>query len=161
MSCVRIASMLSSLIQPFSSCAVANLELGHHSTKAPTSMWPRRLGSRDFLVAFTAAVMYSSLTRDPRIWGSLFALNAGAPPATPATLGTKRAFATVVLVAPEAEDLLDGVRAAIGERGAASAWSGKLVARLIATDGFGLRKSLIPALTALAGGGDLPKTWSF
>ena len=86
---------------------------------------------------------------------------AGAPPATPATLGTKRAFATVVLVAPEAEDLLDGVRAAIGERGAASAWSGKLVARLIATDGFGLRKSLIPALTALAGGGDLPKTWSF
>jgi urease accessory protein len=86
---------------------------------------------------------------------------AGAPPATPATLDTKRAFATVVLVAPEAEDLLDHVRAAIGDRGAASAWSGKLVARLIATDGFDLRKSLIPALTALAGGGGLPKTWSF
>ena len=86
---------------------------------------------------------------------------AGAPPATPATLGTTRAFATVVLVAPEAEDLLDRVRAAIGDRGAASAWSGKLVARLTATDGFDLRKSLIPALTALTGGGGLPKTWSF
>ena len=86
---------------------------------------------------------------------------AGEPPATPATLGTKRAFATLVLVALEAEDLLDTVRAAIGDRGAASAWSGKLVARLVATDGFDLRKSLIPALTALAGGGGLPKTWSF
>jgi urease accessory protein len=86
---------------------------------------------------------------------------AGEPPATPATLGTKRAFATVVLVAPEAEDLLEPVRAAIGDRGAASAWSGKLVARLVATDGFDLRKSLIPALTALAGEGGLPKTWSY
>lgn len=85
----------------------------------------------------------------------------GPPPASPATLGERRAFATVVLVAPEAEALLDPVRAAIGERGAASAWSGKLVARLLATDGFDLRKSLIPALTVLAGGGGLPKTWSF
>ena len=71
------------------------------------------------------------------------------------------AAATVVLVAPEAEDLLDPVRAAIGENGAASAWSGKLVARLAARDGFDLRKSLIPALTVLAGEAGLPKTWSF
>ncbi len=85
----------------------------------------------------------------------------GAPPATAGTLGEARAFATVVLVAPEAEDLLDRVRAAIGAGGAASAWSGKLVARLLARDGFDLRKSLIPALTLLAGGGSLPKTWSF
>lgn len=85
----------------------------------------------------------------------------GAPPATPATLGGSRAFATVVLVDPRAEDLLDDLRAAIGERGAASAWSGKLVARLVARDGFDLRKSLIPALTLLAGGAALPKTWSF
>ncbi|MEI8178629.1 urease accessory protein UreD [Aestuariivirga sp.] len=85
----------------------------------------------------------------------------GVPPATAATLGASRAFATVVLVAPGAEGLLDPVRAAIGERGAASAWSGKLVARLTARDGFDLRKSLIPALTVLAGGGNLPKTWSF
>jgi urease accessory protein len=85
----------------------------------------------------------------------------GAPPATATTLGEARAFATVVLVAPDAEDFLPRVRAAIGPRGAASAWSGKLVARLVARDGFDLRKSLIPALAALAGGGGLPKTWSF
>lgn len=85
----------------------------------------------------------------------------GPPPATAATLDERRAFATVVLVDPQAEELLDPVRAALGERGAASAWSGKLVARLMARDGFDLRKSLIPALTVLAGGGGLPKTWSF
>ncbi|WP_374333067.1 urease accessory protein UreD [Aestuariivirga sp.] len=85
----------------------------------------------------------------------------GAPPASLATLGDSRAFATVLLVDAHAEELLEPVRAAIGGRGAASAWSGKLVARLTARDGFDLRKSLIPALSVLAGGGGLPKTWSF
>ena len=84
----------------------------------------------------------------------------GAPPASAATLDGARAFATVVAVCPEAGSLLEPVRAAIGERGAASAWSGKLIARLVARDGFELRKSLIPALTALAGQAGLPKTWS-
>lgn len=85
----------------------------------------------------------------------------GPPPASPATLGQARAFATVVLVSPRAEDLLDTARTLIGHRGSASAWDGKLVARLIARDGFDLRKSLIPALTLLADGASLPKTWSF
>ena len=85
----------------------------------------------------------------------------GPPPASPATLGEARAFATVVLVSPQSEDLLDKARSLIGHRGSASAWSGKLVARLIARDGFDLRKSLIPALTLLADGASLPKTWSF
>lgn len=85
----------------------------------------------------------------------------GPPPGGQATLGGGRAFATVVLVSPQAEDLLDRVRDAIGARGDASAWSGKLVARLLARDGFELRKSLIPALTLLADGAALPKTWSF
>ncbi len=85
----------------------------------------------------------------------------GTPPCSPATLGNARAFATVVLVSPRAEDVIEKARAAIGERGAASAWSGKLVARLAASDGFELRKSLIPALTLLAEGVHLPKTWSF
>ena len=85
----------------------------------------------------------------------------GPPPESPATLGTARAFATVVLVSPRAEALIDKARAAIGGRGSASAWSGKLVARLAARDGFELRKSLIPALTLLADRTHLPKTWSF
>jgi urease accessory protein len=85
----------------------------------------------------------------------------GPPPDSLATLGPSRAFATLVMVSPRAEDLLEAARAAIGPRGAASAWSGKLVARFSARDGFELRKSLIPALTLLAEGAALPKTWSF
>ncbi len=85
----------------------------------------------------------------------------GPPPATAATLGEARAFATVVLVGDDAENLLDKTRTAIGDTGGASAWSGKLVARLAARDGFELRKSLIPALTLLAKGTSLPKVWSF
>jgi urease accessory protein len=85
----------------------------------------------------------------------------GPPPASLATLGEARAFATVVLVSPRAEDVLDTARTLIGHRGSASAWGGKLVARLAARDGFELRKSLIPALTLLADGASLPKTWSF
>jgi urease accessory protein len=85
----------------------------------------------------------------------------GAPPATPATLGEARAFATIVLVSPDAETMVDKVRAEIGAFGSASAWSGKLVARLVSRDGFELRKSLIPALSTLAGGMALPKVWTF
>lgn len=85
----------------------------------------------------------------------------GPPPAGLATLGEARAFATVVLVSPRAEDVLDTARTFIGHRGSASAWGGKLVARLAARDGFELRKSLIPALTLLADGASLPRTWSF
>ncbi|WP_373503953.1 urease accessory protein UreD [Aestuariivirga sp.] len=85
----------------------------------------------------------------------------GAPPATLATLGEARAFATVVLVSPDAENLVEKVRDEIGASGSASAWSGKLVARIVSRDGFELRKSLIPALTLLAGGIALPKVWTF
>lgn len=85
----------------------------------------------------------------------------GAPPASAATLKACRAFATVLLVSPRAEGRLEKLRDALGETGAASAWSGKIVARLAARDGFMLRKSLIPALGVMAGGAGLPKTWAF
>ena len=84
----------------------------------------------------------------------------GPPPSTRATLSGARAIATILLVDRDPEVLLDRVRAAIGEAGGASAWDGKLVARLAAKDGFELRKALIPALTVLAGGVALPKVWS-
>ncbi len=85
----------------------------------------------------------------------------GAPPKTLATLADARAFATIVLADAHAEQFIDRVRAEIGASGSASAWSGKLVARLCARDGFELRKALIPALSVLTGGAGLPKTWSF
>ena len=85
----------------------------------------------------------------------------GAPPATRATLKGAKAFATMVLIADDAEMFLEPARKAIGGSGGASAWSGKLIARLAAQDGFALRKALIPALTVLARGAALPKVWSF
>lgn len=84
----------------------------------------------------------------------------GLPPASPATLGEAGAFATIILAAEDPERLLDPVRAAMGDAGSASAWSGKLVARLSAKDGFDLRKALIPALSVLARPVSLPKVWS-
>ncbi len=80
----------------------------------------------------------------------------GALPSTAATLGNAGAMATIVLISPDAEAMVEGAR----EYSAASAWSGKLVARLLAQDSFDLRKSLIPLLHLLAGGIPLPKAWS-
>ena len=84
----------------------------------------------------------------------------GAPPASAATLGGCRAFATLLAVTPDAEERLERLRAAIGGQGSASAWSGKIIARLLGRDGFDLRKALLPALAVLAGPERLPMTWS-
>lgn len=84
----------------------------------------------------------------------------GPLPHTSATLGEHLAMASLVLVAQDAESRVDAIRAAIGKRGSASAWNGKLVARMLAQDGFELRKALLPALAVLAGKAGLPKVWS-
>jgi urease accessory protein len=81
-------------------------------------------------------------------------------PTSLATLDGAGAIATIIFVAPEAEQRLDRIRNALGQTGAASAWDGKLVARLLAKDGFELKTSLIPAMFALLGGTGLPKTWT-
>ena len=83
---------------------------------------------------------------------------AGAPPRAKAALDTAGAMANIVLLAPGVDTLLEPLRA-LGI--AASAWNGKLVARLVAPDGFELRKSLIPALRVLARGRELPRVWTF
>jgi urease accessory protein len=80
--------------------------------------------------------------------------------ASPAILGTHLAFATLVYLGPDAEGRLAAARAAIGVSGGASAWSGKLIARIVAGDGFALRRVLISLLPVLAGGSGLPRIWS-
>lgn len=91
-----------------------------------------------------------------------------------AATGGALALATVLLVSPQAEDLLDKVRAIVGdtgiggpvisEGGGASFWSvgrsGKLLARLCAGDGYQLRKRLVPLVELLNGRAGLPKLWS-
>lgn len=91
-----------------------------------------------------------------------------------AATGGALAVATLLLVSPQAEDLLDKVRAIIGDPGiggpvisdcgGASFWSvgrsGKLLARLCAGDGYQLRKRLVPLVELLNGRAGLPKLWS-
>lgn len=81
-----------------------------------------------------------------------------------AALGGATAFASVLLVSPDAGGFLDAARAALGARGGASAWSvgghGKLLARLIGGDGYDLRSRLAPLLRLLNGEAGLPKAWS-
>ncbi|MTH58345.1 urease accessory protein UreD [Paracoccus litorisediminis] len=76
----------------------------------------------------------------------------------PATLAGCRAFATLVLVAPDAADRLAPARAALGPDGAASAFDGKLVARLMADDGWPLRQALMRLIRAVRPG-PLPRVW--
>ena len=75
-------------------------------------------------------------------------------------LGGAGAFATLLLVAPDAETSLDAVRAAIGGLGGASAFDGKLVCRITAPDGLSLRRALLPAIAVLCGGRPAPSVWT-
>ena len=81
------------------------------------------------------------------------------------------AVATLVHVAPGAEDMLETVRAALtpfctplpqDERGVqcgASAWDGMLVARILAADSALLRSAVSDALQALRSPRPLPRVW--
>jgi len=81
-----------------------------------------------------------------------------------ATAAGATAMATVLLVDGEPERHVEAAREIIGDRGGVSAWTvggnGKLLARLVADDGYGLRKRLMPLLGLLNGKAGLPKTWS-
>jgi urease accessory protein len=79
--------------------------------------------------------------------------------AEPATLGGAGAMATILLVNEDADRFLEPVRAALGAAGGASAWNGRLIARLTARDGMALRAVLIPALAVLLDGATLPQAW--
>ena len=77
---------------------------------------------------------------------------------SPAMLAGCRALATLVMVAPDAADRLAPARAALGRDGAASAFDGKLVARLMARDGWPLRQALMRLIGAIRSG-PLPRVW--
>ncbi len=77
-----------------------------------------------------------------------------------AALNGAGAIAMVVLVCSDVEKFVEPLREIIGANGGVSAWDGKLVARLVAPDGFGLRKCLIAAVKLLAAPVELPKVWT-
>lgn len=78
-----------------------------------------------------------------------------------AMLGGARAFATLAMIGQGAEDALARARAVLDEPGveaAASAFDGKLVLRLLAPDGWPLRRQVARVLGALRGTA-LPRVW--
>ncbi|MDX8527080.1 urease accessory protein UreD [Mesorhizobium sp. MSK_1335] len=86
-----------------------------------------------------------------------------------AAAGGALAIATLLLVSPQAENLLEPARAIVGDPGIGG-WggasflsvgrSGKLLARLCASDGYQLRERLVPLVELLNGRAGLPKLWS-
>lgn len=91
---------------------------------------------------------------DLRLDGAIAEIAAKAP-----MLAGARAFASLLLLADDAEALLGPLRAALGPTGGASAFDGKLFARVAAPDGFALRQALLPALEILRDGAPLPRVW--
>lgn len=90
------------------------------------------------------------------------ALDAAALGAGTVTLGAARAFASVVMVAPDAGDLLGPLRAVLDEDGvvaAASGYDGRLTLRMMAADGWPLRRQIARALAVLRRGAALPRVW--
>ena len=80
----------------------------------------------------------------------------------PALLSGARAFATLALIAPGAEDALEPARRALGEagvEGAASAFDGTLVLRLLAADGWPLRRQILKLMDVLRRGAPPPRVW--
>ncbi len=81
-----------------------------------------------------------------------------------AVLGGATAFATVLAVGDDAASLLPAARDICAGAGSASAWcvagTGKLLARLVAADGYSLRRRLVPLIGMLNHGAALPKLWS-
>ncbi|MEM8823413.1 MAG: urease accessory protein UreD [Pseudomonadota bacterium] len=76
----------------------------------------------------------------------------------PQALGRNRAFSTLVWIDPRAGDALCRVRGALGKDGHASAWDGRLVARLAAQKSETLRRALIRAINAIRGV-PMPRVW--
>ena len=80
----------------------------------------------------------------------------------PATLSGAKAMATVLYAAPDAETLVEPARAAFAAApvtGGVSCINGVLLSRLVARDSMKLRAGLIPLLTFLREGRDMPRAW--
>lgn len=72
-----------------------------------------------------------------------------------------QAFATLIYCGTRTEALISPLRKLLGDASAGvSVWNGKLLIRFVASEGFELRKMLIPAISLLRNGDPAPKVWS-
>jgi urease accessory protein len=102
------------------------------------------------------------IVRDGRlIHRDCFALNGdiAAALARPSVLAGHLAMATIRYVAPDAETRLEAMRELLEDDGAASAWNGMLLARIVTADGYRLGLSLTRILTSFRGR-TLPAAWA-
>jgi urease accessory protein len=79
--------------------------------------------------------------------------------ARPSVLDGHAAMATIRYVAPDAEARLSQMRELLAESGAASAWNGMLLARIVARDGYHLSGHLARVLVGLRRS-PLPTVWT-
>ena len=81
-----------------------------------------------------------------------------------AVLGGARCFASLVAVGAGLADVLPVLRRVLDEPGvaaAASAYDGRLVCRLMAHEGWPMRRQIARALSVLRRGAVLPRVWQF
>ena len=91
-------------------------------------------------------------------------LDAAALAAGRSVLGGARCFGSLVMVAPGVADVLGPLRRVLDEPGvaaAASAFDGRLVLRIMAGDGWPMRRQIARALSVLRRGAVLPRVWQF
>lgn len=90
------------------------------------------------------------------------ALNDAALRTGVAGLAGARAFASLVMVGEGLGDMLGPLRAVLVEPGvqaAASAYDGRLVVRMLAGDGWPMRRQIVRALAVMRAGRPLPRVW--
>ena len=97
------------------------------------------------------------------VWADTLRIDADALANTgmPAMLGGARCLAVIAFVAAGATDAVGAVRAVLSEPGveaAASGWDGKCVVRMLARDGWPLRRQ-VARVTSVLRGGPLPRAW--
>lgn len=83
----------------------------------------------------------------------------GTPSQSLATLNGAKAFATLLLISEQVEQKLPLLQKILRGQQSVSCWNGKLIARLVAEDGFQLRNTLKLVLSACLDGRALPRNW--
>lgn len=104
------------------------------------------------------------IRRDGRlVWADAFHVSGpvAALLRTPATGGGMHAMASIVLISPDAEARLDGVRGMLAgmPEASASAWNGLLLIRVLAPDGAALRRTIVTVLGHILRRA-LPRVWT-
>ena len=91
-----------------------------------------------------------------------FGLTGDALAPSAALLGGAKAVASMAFITQGAQDALPTVRAVLDQPGvqaAASGWDGKLTLRLMAADGWPMRRQILRVLAVLRPGQSAPRVW--